>query len=158
MPMETDHSAAEAWEAEHWDQLQQVFHQVEAAVPEERESTLNAATDDPRVRSRVLKLLQAAGGEAGGPLLLRHMAHAGIRIGPYSVEKHLGTGGLGSVYLCKRTVAGTVQQCAVKVLSKHATGPAFLARFRREQQILASLNHTGIARLLDADTTDTGES
>ncbi len=156
--MDRSSSAAETWESEHWDQLQQIFHQVETVAPEEREIALNAATDDPLIRDRVLQLLQASSEESGAPLLLRHSAASGTRIGPYAVERHLGTGGLGSVYLCRRSVGGSMQYCAVKVLSMHAAGPAFLGRFQREQQILASLNHPGIARLLDAGTADTGEA
>jgi serine/threonine-protein kinase len=79
------------------------------------------------------------------------------KIGPYSILRHLGTGGLGSVYLVERMVGGVVQRSALKVLAPHAAGPAFIERFHREQHILASLEHPKLTRMLDAGLGDDGQ-
>ena len=81
----------------------------------------------------------------------------GGRIGPYRVIRHLGNGGLGSVYLCERMVGGASQRCALKLLVTSSEDPSFRARFEREQQMLAKLNHLQITRLLDAGLSETGQ-
>jgi tRNA A-37 threonylcarbamoyl transferase component Bud32/tetratricopeptide (TPR) repeat protein len=75
---------------------------------------------------------------------------AGSRCGPYRLLQLLGSGGMGRVYLADRIDGEIEQQVAVKLLHPGANVPAFRERFLRERQILASLNHPGIARLLDA--------
>jgi len=72
------------------------------------------------------------------------------RLGPYRLERLLGRGGMGSVYLAKRVDGEVKQQVAVKLLPYSGRGPSFRERFLRERQILANLNHPGIARLMDA--------
>ena len=78
------------------------------------------------------------------------------RIGPYSVVRLIGAGGMGSVYLVQRVVGGVTQRYALKVLAPHAAGPSFVERFRREQSILASLNHANITRMIDAGVGENG--
>jgi serine/threonine-protein kinase len=79
------------------------------------------------------------------------------RIGPYSIVRLLGSGGIGTVYLAEKIAGGVVQRAALKVLSLHAAGPSFADRFAREQHILASLDHPNITRMLDAGLSETGE-
>src|SRR5262249_19884036 len=62
----------------------------------------------------------------------------------------LGNGGMGAVYLAERADGELEQRVAIKFLRIGADLPSFRGRFLRERQILASLNHAGIARLLDA--------
>jgi serine/threonine-protein kinase len=70
----------------------------------------------------------------------------GDRLGPYEVVALLGAGGMGEVYRARDTSLG--RDVALKVLpSAFASDPARLARFRREAQILASLNHPHIASI-----------
>ena len=69
-------------------------------------------------------------------------------IGPYRLLKEIGRGGMGTVYLAERTDGVYDQQVALKLVNV-GSSPEFVARFRSERQILASLNHPGIARLLD---------
>lgn len=74
----------------------------------------------------------------------------GDRCGPYRLLRLLGNGGMGAVYLAERA-DGEVEQCvAIKFVRIGVALPSFRERFLRERQILASLNHPGIARLLDA--------
>jgi serine/threonine protein kinase len=71
---------------------------------------------------------------------------AGTRFGPYEVVSALGAGGMGEVYLARDTTLG--RQVALKVLPDDvARDPDRIARFRREAQILAALNHPLIAAI-----------
>ncbi len=80
-------------------------------------------------------------------LQLRQMAfEVGEVVGEYTVEGSLGRGGLGTVYRVKHRISQREE--AMKVMSPGQTGTAEMAeRFRREIQMLASLNHPNIARL-----------
>ena len=70
----------------------------------------------------------------------------GLRLGPYEVLSLLGSGGMGEVYRARDTNLG--RDVALKVLPEaFALDPDRLARFRREAQVLASLNHPCIASI-----------
>jgi non-specific serine/threonine protein kinase/serine/threonine-protein kinase len=71
-----------------------------------------------------------------------------VRVGPYLLRERLGEGGSGEVYRAER-VEDFAQTVAIKLLV-HALGEQELRRFHAEQQVLASLNHPNIVRLLDA--------
>lgn len=71
---------------------------------------------------------------------------AGTRLGLYEITGMLGAGGMGEVYRARDTKLG--REVAVKVLPEaFATDPERVARFKREAQVLASLNHPNIAAL-----------
>src|SRR6266700_2062312 len=71
---------------------------------------------------------------------------AGTRLGPYEVISLLGSGGMGEVYRARDTRLN--RDVALKVLpASLAQDPERLARFEREAQLLASLNHAHIATL-----------
>ena len=72
-----------------------------------------------------------------------------FRIGVWHALRTLGRGGMGTVYLVERSEGGFRQQGAMKRLRAGADSDEFLRRFEQERQILATLNHEGIARLLD---------
>ncbi|MEM7052467.1 MAG: serine/threonine-protein kinase [Acidobacteriota bacterium] len=75
----------------------------------------------------------------------------GTVLGRYRVLREIGRGGMGVVYLADRADGHFDQRAAVKVLSFRADGAE--ERFARERQILADLEHPGIARLLDGGVT-----
>ena len=79
------------------------------------------------------------------------------RCGPYELERLLGRGGMGMVYLARRVDGEVEQQVAIKLVRNSGDEPVFRYRFLKERQILASLNHPGIARLLDAGHTAGGQ-
>jgi tetratricopeptide (TPR) repeat protein/predicted Ser/Thr protein kinase len=79
----------------------------------------------------------------------------GHRIGPYRVVREIGRGGMGTVYLAERDDAEFDQRVALKLV-REAQSERVLRWFRYERQILASLEHPNIARLLDGGTADNG--
>lgn len=79
------------------------------------------------------------------------------RVGPYVLDRLIGRGGMGAVYLAHRADGEFEQQIAVKVIGLPFEIEAFRERFRQERQILASLSHPNIAHLLDGGTTEDGE-
>jgi len=79
---------------------------------------------------------------------------AGFRAGPYQLEKRIGRGGMGSVWLAASP--GSSQKVAVKLVKRGMDTSEILRRFRMERQVLASLNHPNIARLIDGGSTPEG--
>jgi eukaryotic-like serine/threonine-protein kinase len=80
---------------------------------------------------------------------------AGTRLGPYAIEELLGEGGMGQVYRARDT--NLERDVAIKVLPDvWALDPDRLARFRREAQLLASLNHPHIAQIYGVETAAAG--
>lgn len=79
----------------------------------------------------------------------------GRRIGSYRIVSELGRGGMGAVFLAERDDDEYRQRVALKVAHR-ARSQAALRWFRAERQILASLEHPHIARLLDGGTTADG--
>ena len=74
------------------------------------------------------------------------MLSAGTRLGPYEIVSPLGAGGMGEVYLARDTKLN--RDVALKVLPELFARDALrMARFRREAQVLASLNHPNIATI-----------
>jgi serine/threonine protein kinase len=82
---------------------------------------------------------------------------AGERVGAYTLESLLGEGGMGAVWLARRSDGRFEGRAAVKLLSLAFGGRAGLARFAREGQILARLRHPHIAQLIDAGLTPAGQ-
>ncbi|ANB16660.1 serine/threonine-protein kinase [Dokdonella koreensis] len=80
----------------------------------------------------------------------------GDRVGAWRLQRRLGRGGMGAVYLAERADGHFRQQAALKVVLG-AQGPDGIARFARERQILATLQHPDIARLLDGGATAAGQ-
>ena len=71
---------------------------------------------------------------------------AGTRLGPYEILSALGAGGLGEVYRARDTQLN--RQVAIKILPElFALDPDRVARFTREAQTLAALNHPNIAHI-----------
>ncbi len=80
----------------------------------------------------------------------------GRRVGPYTLQRELGRGGMGVVYLASRTDGEFAHDVALKIIKRGMDTDAVVRRFRTERQILADLTHPQIARLLDGGTTEDG--
>jgi len=79
----------------------------------------------------------------------------GDTLGPWRLLAPLGAGGMGQVFLAERNDGHYQQRVAIKLL-RGWTGAEAPARLARERQILATLTHPNIARLLDGGTTPLG--
>ncbi|MBZ5687492.1 MAG: protein kinase [Acidobacteriia bacterium] len=79
------------------------------------------------------------------------------RIGPYELDRLVGHGGMGAVYLAHRADGQFEQQVAIKLIDLPLATDLFREQFRRERQILARLSHPNIARMLDGGVTEDGE-
>ncbi|MCB1181956.1 serine/threonine protein kinase [bacterium] len=155
-----------------WARLEPLLDRLLAEEPAARPALL----DDPAVvpadlRVDLVRLLAASDGDGspldgdvvawGAPLYADDPAAAaddGVpdRVGRYRVERLLGRGGMGSVHLAVRDDGAYRQEVALKILRRGLDTDEILARFRRERQILAALDHPGIARLIDGGATADG--
>src|SRR5688572_14525794 len=144
--------------------LRQVFESVLELDPAEVPAFLDRACgSDAALREEVEQLLAAhASASAWIDRPLVQLANAGgvslqLSFGPYEIVREIGSGGMGTVYLAARTIGKVRQHVALKVAR-----PGFIAneslirRFDQEREILASLDHPNIARLLDIGSTPEG--
>jgi eukaryotic-like serine/threonine-protein kinase len=90
---------------------------------------------------------EVAAGESDGGLMAQ--ALEGQRLGAYRIVRKLGSGGMGDVWLAERADNEYQQQVAIKLVRGGAYSAQIQSRLRTERQILASLQHPNIARLLD---------
>ncbi|MBD3237516.1 MAG: protein kinase [Candidatus Eisenbacteria bacterium] len=141
-----------------WQTIRRLFHAALDLPPDEREAFVDAqCADDQRLRE-TLRLLLQSDQEAGGSRIsgvgapvpsvesLREEPRLPSRIGRYPIERELGRGGWGTVYVAEDP--RLKRKIALKVLtSSLAHAPAASARFEREAQLLARLNHPHIATL-----------
>ena len=81
----------------------------------------------------------------------------GTQVGPYRIEKLIGEGGMGAVYLARRDDDQFEQQVALKLVRPGFRSSELYRRFRIERQILARLTHPNITRLLDGGITADGQ-
>ena len=145
------------YESDNWQLLQDLFHLAEVTPAAERERVLAEKCPDVELRRKAMKLFAASCQEVDAPASTpAALPVSPGKIGPYTLLRHLGTGGIGTVYLVERMAGGAVQRAALKVLAPHAAGTSFVERFHREQHILASLDHPHIVRMLDAGMSEGG--
>ena len=150
-----------------WSLVSEAFDAVVELAPAERAAALDrlcAGADDPAaLRAEVEALLDADAEAATVPTdghlsdvaaLLTEEARPGERVGPWRVVREIGRGGMGRVDLVERADGAYAQRAALKRLSLVA--PGRVRRFLRERQILATLDHPGIARLLDGGVAEDG--
>ena len=100
---------------------------------------------------------RAAQRETTLELSLRGRDSLGMRVGPYQLERVLGHGGMGTVYLASRVDQQYEKRVAVKLIKSGLATENLMTRFRVERQILAKLDHPNIARMFDGGVTDAGE-
>jgi serine/threonine protein kinase len=139
--------------------VQALFRELADLSPTERALYFERHPVDAQVRHEVESLLGFDGGESDDTLMgvidgIQEQFAGSYRepfCGPYQLVRLLGQGGMGSVYLAQRTDGEVELRVAIKFVA------GFHDRFLQERQILASLNHPGIARLLDAGHTELGQ-
>jgi eukaryotic-like serine/threonine-protein kinase len=82
---------------------------------------------------------------------------AGRTVGSYTLERSLGRGGMGAVWLAHRSDGRYAGRVAIKLLNLSLLGRGGTERFKREGSALARLTHPNIARLIDAGVTGDGQ-
>jgi tetratricopeptide (TPR) repeat protein len=92
---------------------------------------------------------------AGTPVLSVDVA-SGWLIGPYCLEKQIGSGGMGTVWLADRIDGRLKRKVALKLPHLGGALPGLAERMARERDILAALEHPNIARLYDAGVAEDG--
>jgi len=80
----------------------------------------------------------------------------GHRVGAYELQKCIGRGGMGSVWLATRSDNEFKKQVAIKLVKRGMDTQEILRRFRLERQVLAGLTHPNIAALIDGGSTPDG--
>ena len=167
---------------ERFQEIQELFHAALEKRSDERKAFLSSAcAGDGVLEAEVWSLLEHHGGagpvdrafksipslagllanadmlaEVAGGAAVWPDAVEGSWIGPYRIVRELGSGGMGTVYLGQRDDEQFHQQVAIKLLQGAVASDDFVRRFRVERQILASIDHPNIARLLDGGTTPGG--
>ncbi|MBS0388112.1 MAG: serine/threonine protein kinase [Proteobacteria bacterium] len=155
--------------AEDWRRINALLAEALELAPERRAAWLEAlAGADHRYRDRLAALLGRGQSEDDDflrrPLTSSPLAaveaeldaeQAGRTIGPYTLLREIGAGGMGSVWLAQRTDGAILRPVALK-LPRYGWARGIAARLQAERDSLAALAHPHIARLYDAGTTAAG--
>jgi len=145
-------------------ELRRLFDLVCDLPAPQRRDRLAASDADPALIAEVLALLEADAAtrtrsRAGVSAMIAQFGatelHAGDLLGAWRLVREIGHGGMGAVYLAERADGHFSQQTAVKLIRGLGDVDA-AARFARERQLLAGLQHPQIARLLDGGATPSG--
>ena len=146
--------------------IESIFHEALAAAGGQARSKLIEArcSGDAALVAEVLSLLKACEAEELESAARRPDSRNSSselperkRIGPYEIDRLLGRGGMGAVYLAHRADGQFEQRVAIKIIDLPLATNLFRERFRQERQILAGLQHPLIARLLDGGVTAGGD-
>ena len=123
------------------------------------------STQDAELKPWLAAVFDAGthGGLADAPPRLRAMPdtemdwQSGQRLGPWRLLRLLGSGGMGAVWLAERADGAYDRSVALKLPHAHLLSGALKARFARERDILAGLDHPQIARFYDAGLAEQGQ-
>ena len=143
------------------------FHEVADLTRSEREKLFAERQIGPELRAEIESLLsfdstsdhsmtEVIVNAAKEALEFDHLGGA-THWGPYRPVRILGAGGMGTVYLAERLDGEIQQRVAIKLLAGGSRA-MWRDRFLRERQLLASLNHPSIVRVIDAGHTDDGQA
>jgi serine/threonine-protein kinase len=152
---------------ERWARIKQLFFAAADLPPGERTDWLRReCLGDEALHAEVRSLLDAPGTadfleREALPHIDELLARlepdrAGSRLGAWRLLREIGRGGMGRVYEAERADGQFEQRTAIKILRTGAATRDVLTRFLAERQILASLNHEGIARMFDGGLTPDG--
>ncbi len=155
-------------EKEKWQKAKEIFQTALNLPSAERPAFIEKASDgDEQIKMEVETLLEAHE-EAGDFINKSAFSVAdfvtdtpktsliGQKIGVYEIERQIGRGGMGAVYLARRADQTFDKRVAVKLIKRGFDTDEIIRRFRNERQILAGLDHPNITRLLDGGATDDG--
>lgn len=151
--------------SERWHRAKAIFWEaLERPDDERRDYIEREVGDDAELLREVETLLrndvagdsflESPGADIGARLVADSELPAPRRIGPYEIIREIASGGMGTVFLCRRDDATYRSEVAVKLIRRGMATDEIVRRFRTERQTLANLNHPCISRLLDGGTTD----
>ncbi len=152
-----------------WDKIKLLYSEVFELTREERESYLNEkCKDNPELKKEVESLIES-GKKAENywersPLQTLEITEdqnsatsfEGMIIGKYKVEERIGEGGMALVYSAVRIDNQFNRRVAIKFIKRGMDTEEIIKRFKIEQQTLAGLDHSFIAKIIDGGTTDEG--
>jgi serine/threonine-protein kinase len=157
-----------AMKTEEWQKVEELLNTALELEPAARQQFLDGLAD-PSLRGQVESLLVCED-KTDGFLMAPALAfsadffeddgaeqRAGQTVGRYRIIREIGRGGMGAVFLAERSDGEFQQSLALKIVRRSFADSDLGRRFRQERQILASLNHPNIARLLDGGVSDDGE-
>jgi serine/threonine protein kinase/Tfp pilus assembly protein PilF len=150
---------------ERWQRLWSIFHDaLEASPGDEREALLaERCARDPELRAEVDSLLaaHATGGASLPPVpppapdALAAELGPGEALGPYRVVRRIAEGGMGAVFEAEQE-RPVRRRVALKVVRADLASRELVRRFEAECQVLARMDHSSIARVLEAGATADG--
>jgi len=151
--------------AERWSRIRSLLEEARELPATERAAYLTQACGgDAELRAEIESLI--AHGDDSGDLLDRSQAESTLadppprrpveRVGPYRIEREIGRGGMGAVYLAIRDDDSFERRVALKLLHPGMVSDDIVRRFKNERQILAGIDHPHVAKLYDGGTTDDG--
>jgi tetratricopeptide (TPR) repeat protein len=148
-----------------WQALSPYLDQALAMTDDERAPWLSSlGAQDPALAAQLAALLvehrvlaQEGFLENGRFALPNSAGLTGQTVGPYTLISQIGQGGMGSVWLARRSDGRFERQAAVKFVNIALAGRATEERFKREGSILGRLTHPHIAELLDAGISSEGQ-
>jgi serine/threonine protein kinase len=156
-------------EPRQWQRIEELFGEALEIPPDLRGAFLSKACGSDDALRREVDALLGSHKRAGNFIQAPAVEDAlniikqpeptlgkGQRIGPYEVLREIGRGGMGAVYLAARADDQYKKRVAIKLVKRGMDTEDILRRFRNERQILASLDHPNIARLLDGGMTPEG--
>lgn len=152
-----------------WNKVEELFHRAQECHLDERSAFLEqACAGNEALRDEVASLLsnpdemarflEVPAVKLAAEALAAHYSDSpiGRRIGAYQLAEEIGRGGMGAVYRAVRVDGQYQQQVAIKLVKRGMDTEWIVRHFRAERQILASLQHPNITRLLDGGTTEDG--
>ena len=142
-------------DADRWQRLSPLLDALIELEPAARAQSLaSLRDDDPQLAAELEELLALEEGQEDflSEPVVSQLPHArtDAMVGPYRLERMIGEGGMGQVWLARRADGLYQRRVALKLLRPGLADPNLRLRFTRERQILARLEHAHIARLLDA--------
>ena len=145
-----------------WKEIKRIFDGAVELAPSARGAFLDSACPDAATRREIERMLAAdcdteLDHSPLAPLARDEDARLmGKRIGRYRITGEIARGGMGAVFAAVRDDGEFQQKAAVKLIKSGLHTETIARRFRHERQILASLEHPNIARLLDGGVTEDG--
>lgn len=134
------------------DRVESLFSAAAEFSEAERRAYLDRhCAGEPDLRAQVEQLLHAdrsAGGDYLEPSATEVHVSPGTRIGRYTIGEILGEGGMGVVYSAHQV--SPRREVALKIIRPDKVSPTTVRRFRREAELLGSLQHSGIAHVFEA--------